>query len=156
MDDSKEDIGAAIERRFGAAIAKIADAEGPAAWPRSWSDLAVRGSCRTFQQRKVAPELVETLCALALTSPSKSDLQQRDIVIVDDRQIRAELDGLLATGPLAQHWIPSAPVLLVFCGNNRRQRQLHGWRDQPFANDHLDAFFNAAVDASIALSAHSL
>jgi nitroreductase len=153
MDDSKEDIGAAIERRFGAPIAKIADADGPAAWPRTWRDLAVRGSCRTFQERQVAPELVETLCALALTSPSKSDLQQRDIVIVDDRQIRADLDHLLTTGPLAQSWIASAPALLVFCANNRRQRQLHGWRDQPFANDHLDAFFNAAVDAGIALSA---
>jgi nitroreductase/FMN reductase [NAD(P)H] len=44
-------------------------------------------------------------------------------------------------------------ALLVFCGNNRRQRQLHAWRGKPFANDHLGAFFNAAVDAGIALSA---
>ena len=27
------------------------------------------------------------------------------------------------------------------------------WRDKPFANDHLDAFFNASIDAGIALSA---
>jgi len=39
----------------------------------------------------------------------------------------------------------------VFCGNNRRQRQIHQWRGHDFANDHLDAFFNAAVDAGIAL-----
>jgi hypothetical protein len=45
------------------------------------------------------------------------------------------------------------PNLLIFCGNNRRQRRVHTLRDRPFANDHLDAFFNAAVDAGIALSA---
>jgi nitroreductase/FMN reductase [NAD(P)H] len=104
----------------------------------------------------VAPELIDTLCALALSAPSKSDLQQRDIVIVDDRGIRTRIDELLTTGPLAQAWIPDAPAMLVFCGNNRRQRQIHEWRRKPFANDHLDAFFNAAVDAGIALTAFVL
>jgi hypothetical protein len=50
-------------------------------------------------------------------------------------------------------WPREAPAFLVFCGNNRRQRQLHQWRGHPFANDHLDAFFNAAIDAGIALAA---
>ena len=45
------------------------------------------------------------------------------------------------------------PALLVFLGNNRRQRQVHAWRGHAFANDHLDAFFNATVDAAIALEA---
>ena len=80
-------------------------------------------------------------------------MQQRDIVIIDDPTIRARINHLLSTGPLAQEWIPGAPALLVFCGNNRRQRQIHEWRGKRFANDHLDAFFNAAVDAGIALSA---
>jgi nitroreductase/FMN reductase [NAD(P)H] len=48
------------------------------------------------------------------------------------------------------------PALLIFCGNNRRQRLWHEWRGKPFANDHLDAFFNASVDAGIALSAFVL
>jgi nitroreductase/FMN reductase [NAD(P)H] len=47
----------------------------------------------------------------------------------------------------------NVPNLLLFCGNNRRQRRIHTLRDRHFANDHLDAFFNAAVDAAIALSA---
>ena len=52
-----------------------------------------------------------------------------------------------------QDWIPGCPHLLVFLGNNRRQRQVHAWRGHTFANDHLDAFFNATVDAAIALEA---
>ncbi|MGB7181068.1 MAG: nitroreductase family protein, partial [Burkholderiaceae bacterium] len=49
--------------------------------------------------------------------------------------------------------VVQSPVLIVFCGNNRRHRQIMAWRNQAFVNDHLDAFFNAAVDAGIALSA---
>ena len=153
MDDHKADTLACIERRFGARPDSGAEVEGPSTWPQAWVDLAGRGSCRAFTPQKVAPELIELLCALALSSPSKSDLQQRDIVIIEDAQIRGAIDHLLATGRLAQAWIPGAPALLIFCGNNRRQRQLHAWRGKPFANDHLDAFFNAAIDAGIALSA---
>jgi nitroreductase/FMN reductase [NAD(P)H] len=56
------------------------------------------------------------------------------------------------TALLGERWIETAPAFLVFCGNNRRQRQLQQWRSRPFPNDHLDAFFNAAVDAGIALA----
>ena len=153
MDEVMRKMRETLAHRFGAALPEIAEADGPSACPETWQKLASRGSSRYFLERPVAPELIETLCALALSSPTKSDMQQRDIVIVEDRAIRTRIDTLLATGPLAQEWIPGAPALLVFCGNNRRQRQIHAWRGKPFANDHLDAFFNASVDAGIALSA---
>ena len=111
--------------------------------------MAARGSCRRFADRAVDTALLRTLAAVALASPTKSDLQQRDIVLVADRALRDKLAGLVAD----QDWIAGAPAMLVFCGNNRRQRLIHQWRERPFANDHLDAFFNAAVDAGIALGA---
>lgn len=120
--------------------------------PDEWVRLAGRASCRHFRPDPVANNVLETLCALALSSPSKSDLQQRDIILVDDPALRRDLDTLLTGGPLGQAWISGAPHLVVFCGNNRRQRLIHEWRDHDFVNDHLDAFFNAAVDAGIALT----
>ena len=114
-----------------------------------FEQLAARGSCRRFKPEPVPTALIDTLCALALASPTKSDLQQRDIVIIEDAAIRARINALLAD----QEWIKAAPHFIIFLGNNRRQRQVHEWRGLPFANDHLDAFFNAAVDAGIALSA---
>ena len=114
--------------------------------------MASRGVCRRFRDDKVPDTLIETLAALALSSPTKSDLQQRDILIIDDPAIRDRIDTLLAD----QDWIPKAPHLAVFIGNNRRLRQVQAWTGIPFANDHLDAFFNAAVDAGIALSAFVL
>ena len=155
MDDGVKGMRAALAQRFGDEVADIPAGQGPDGCPQTWAGLARRGSCRRFSGRPVAPELIETLCALSLCAPTKSDLQQRDIVIVEGTA-RARIDELLSTGPLAQDWIPGAPVLLVFCGNNRRQRQLHEWRGKPFANDHLDAFFNASVDAGIALTAFVL
>jgi nitroreductase/FMN reductase [NAD(P)H] len=151
MTDNAAKLKEALATRFGEI-----DLAAPDTFPELWLQLAARGSCRHFTGQPVEPELIDTLCALALASPSKSDLQQRDIVIVDDPAIRARIDTLLTTGPLAQEWIGGAPALLVFCGNNRRQRQLHQWRGKPFVNDHLDAFFNAACDAAIALSAFVL
>ncbi len=111
--------------------------------------MASRSSCRQFTPETIDPDLLKTLCAIALASPTKSDLQQRDIVIIEDNTIRASINALFG-----QHsWITNAPVLLIFCANNRRQRQLASWREKPFPNDHLDAFFNASIDAGIALSA---
>jgi nitroreductase/FMN reductase [NAD(P)H] len=153
MDEAMKKMRETLAQRFGAALPEVAEGGGPSACPETWQLLAGRGSSRYFLERAVAPELIDTLCALALSSPTKSDMQQRDIVIVEDRAIRSRIDTLLTTGPLAQEWIPGAPAFLVFCGNNRRQRQIHQWRGKPFANDHLDAFFNASVDAGIALAA---
>ena len=110
--------------------------------------LAARRSHREYLERPVDPALIETLCAAALCAPTKSDLQQRDIVIVHDPALRSDINDLFPADP----WIGVAPAFLVFCGNNRRQRLLHQWRGRPFANDHLDAFFNAAVDAAVVLA----
>jgi nitroreductase/FMN reductase [NAD(P)H] len=92
--------------------------------------------------------LLETLCAVALSAPSKSDLQQADIVIVSDKGQREKLEALLPDNP----WVKAAPVFLVFCANNRRHRLLFQWRERPFVNDYLDPFFNASVDAGIVLA----
>jgi len=110
--------------------------------------LARRRSRRKYLDRPVDPALVETLAAAALCAPTKSDLQQSDVVIVRDPAMRRTIDPLFPEMP----WIAAAPAFLVFCGNNRRQRQIHEWRGRPFANDHLDAFFNATVDAAIVLA----
>jgi nitroreductase/FMN reductase [NAD(P)H] len=143
MTNDSEQLCNSLINRFGTLNFKV-----PLANPELHR-MASRGSCRQFDGKPVDSALVQTLCAVALASPTKSDLQQRDIVIVDDPGLRMEINGLFDK----RSWISEAPVLLIFCGNNRRQRQISDWRDKPFPNDHLDAFFNASVDAGIALSA---
>jgi len=112
------------------------------------ADMADRRVMRRYLDKPVDPALLETLCAVALSAPSKSDLQQADIVIVSDKAQREKLEALLPDNP----WVKAAPVFLVFCGNNRRHRLLFEWRGRPFVNDYLDPFFNAAVDTGIVLA----
>ncbi len=109
--------------------------------------IADHRTIRHYRDAPVSPELVRALCAVALSAPSKSDLQQCDIVIVQSALQRAAIAALLPDNP----WAAKAPAFLVFCGNNARQRQIHALRGHTFVNDHLDAFFNPGVDAGIVL-----
>jgi len=140
------DLAALLQHRFGDAPVVSPGTPGREALAR----LAAHRSHRSYAERPVDPALIRVVAAVALSAPAKSDLQQRDIVILEDPALRKRVTGLV-TGE--NPWLDKAPAFLVFCGNNRRQRQLHEWRGRPFANDHLDAFFNAAVDAGIALQA---
>jgi len=103
---------------------------------------------RCYSDRPVDPALVRLLCACALSAPSKSDLQQRDIVVVSDSDLRRRIAALLPHMP----WVGEAPAFLVFCTNGRRLPRIAELRDKPFPNDHLDLFFNAVGDAAIALA----
>lgn len=135
----------ALDHRFGPDAPDVPDLVSSSAF---LGQLAARRSHRDFKSDKLDPELVRSLCALALCAPAKSDMQQRDIVIVENADQRAKLMDIIP----GNRWMLSAPSFLVFCANNRRQRQIGEWREKPFVNDHLDAFFNASVDAGIALA----
>ena len=130
-----------LQQRFGDApdVPEVAE---------TLSDMAGRGVCRAYRDDPVDMALIRTLCGVALSSPSKSDLQQRDIVIVTDHAIRTDLDAITGFD-----WQPAAPVLLVFCANHERMHVCHRMAGIEMTNNHLDGFFNAAVDAGIALSA---
>jgi len=139
------DLNAALAARFADAPELAETRPGL----ETLAAMARHGSCRRFQARSVDAQVISLLAAVALSAPTKSDLQQRDIIVVREPALRQDIVALIDS----EGWVAAAPVLLVFCGNNQRQRRLHDWRGRPFANDHLDAFFNAAVDAAIALAA---
>lgn len=138
-------IEASLEERFGERVTVPGNlGDGGAALAR----LAARSVHRTYADRPVDPALVRLLCACALSAPSKSDLQQRDIIVVTDPQIRRAIADVLPHMP----WVRAAPVFLVFCANGGRVREVSALRAKPFANNHLDLFFNAVGDAAIALA----
>jgi nitroreductase len=143
-DTGLKAIAAALAERFGEDIAIDPALPGL----DELAQIAGHRSHRRFLPRAVAPDLLRLLCACALSAPSKSDLQQCDIVIVTDTAIRA---GIVATIP-DMPWIMDAPAFLVFVANGERLPMLARHNDKPFPNDHLDQFFNAAVDAAIVLA----
>ncbi len=115
---------------------------------KALAEIAGHCSHRRYLPRPIEPELLRLLCACALSAPSKSDLQQCDIVIVSDTAIRKAIVATIPDMP----WIMDAPAFLVFAANGARLPALAKLRGKPFPNDHLDQFFNAAVDAGIVLA----
>src|SRR5688500_9034958 len=132
--DAATRIKSALAERFGVELPV----------DRSWRGLdelaliAEHRSHRRYTDAAVEPALLRLLFTCALSAPSKSDLQQADIIHVMNRDKLRAIVELIPDMP----WIVQAPVVLVFCGNNRRIRQIGDWRGKPFANDHLDHFMN--------------
>src|SRR5580704_13113050 len=122
-DTEAKAIAAALAERFGEDIAIDPALPGL----NELAQIAGHRSHRRYLPRAIAPELLRLLCACALSAPSKSDLQQCDIVMV-------------------------TPAFLVFVANGERLPMLAKLHEKPFPNDHLDQFFNAAVDAAIVLA----
>ena len=134
----------AVNERFGTAVPVDPTLPGLTELQR----IAEHRSYRKFAAKPVDPALLRLLFACAFSAPSKSDLQQADVVHVADRAKVRAIAGLIPDMP----WIADAPVVLVFCGDNRRIRRVGEWRGKPFVNDHLDHFMNAAVDAGIIMT----
>ena len=133
----------ALDHRFGEAF----DIDPGWAGLDELARLAGRGTQRRYQARDLSPALLRLLCACALSAPTKSDLQQGELLIVEDAHQRRVLSDLMPD----QTWLRDAPAFVVVLANGRRLPQLCELRGKPFVNDHLDAFFNASVDAGIVL-----
>ena len=144
----REAVAAQIEQLLGERFGEGVTVDPALSGLETLATIAGHRSHRAYADRPIPRDLLRLLCACALSAPSKSDLQQADIVQVADPALRATIADLLPDNP----WVREAPVFLVFCGNNRRIRQVSELRGKTFANDHLDAFMNAAVDAGIVLS----
>jgi nitroreductase len=138
------DLRHALALRFGGDFPVDASLSGLDELAR----IAGHRTQRRYTDKPIEPALLRLLCACALSAPSKSDLQQCDILIVDDAATRTAIGDLITDMP----WIVAAPVFLVFLANGRRLKRIAELREKPFPNDHLDQFFNAAVDTGIVLA----
>ena len=143
MNDKPTTVAQLIEQRFGLPSTDGASlpAEGEIA------GLLAHRSQRRFLDKRVPDELLRVALAAAFSAPSKSDLQQCSVIVVEDPAVRAELNRLIN-----DDWVTAAPHLLVFCADGRRLPRIAEARGKPFPNDHLDAVLNAAVDTGIVLA----
>jgi len=144
MPDLATMIQAALSERFGERLKVDAGLSGLDEIAR----IAAHRVHRRYLARDIAPDLMRLLCACALSAPSKSDLQQADILVVRDKVKIHAIANLLPEMP----WIGETPVFLVFLANGRRLPQISKIRGKQFPNDHLDLFFNATVDAAIVMT----
>jgi nitroreductase len=114
------------------------------AWLRQ---VLLRRTHRRYSDRAVPESLVRLLLAAAFSASSKSDFQQASVLWLEDRTRRERLAALFPDMP----WIGTAPVFLVFLGDARRLEQLGRMHGHQVPNGGLEGFFNATVDAALAL-----
>lgn len=108
-----------------------------------------RSTQRRFRSDPVTDGLLKTLLACAQSAPSKSDLQQYSIIVVQNADKRHAIADLCRAG----RQMDEAPELLVFCADMRRGQKIAELRGHPHANNNMDTFLNAVVDAALAMQA---
>ena len=133
------DLAALIEARFGLATEAGRDMEADGVL----AQILRRRSFRKFTDEEVPEYMRAILLAAAQSASAKSDLQQYSIIDLRAQDSKDALAELCATD-----WMRDAPVLLVFCGDIRRAQRIAEMRTKPYAQNTLDSFFNAAVDAA--------
>ena len=133
----------AIARRFGDG--------GPSGEGAGDNDVIrrvlARKTVRRYSERMPSEELLDLLVASALSASAKSDFQQASILRVRDPQKRSAIGALFPAMP----WIGISPVFFVFLGDARRLQRIGELRGKPVQNGTLEGFFNASIDAALAM-----
>jgi FMN reductase [NAD(P)H] len=135
--------GSAIDRRFGDGGPS---AEGAADNPFIQRILS-RKTVRRYSDIAPGESLLDLLVAASLSASAKSDFQQASILRVDEPTRRTAIGALFPAMP----WIGAAPVFFVFLGDARRLQRIGELRGKPVRNGTLEGFFNASVDAALAM-----
>jgi FMN reductase [NAD(P)H] len=109
--------------------------------------VLARKTVRRYSDAVPSEDLLDLLIAAALSTSAKSDFQQASILRVTDSTQRAAIGKLFPGMP----WIGLSPVFFVFLGDARRLQRIGELRGKPVRNGTLEGFFNASVDAALAM-----
>jgi FMN reductase [NAD(P)H] len=133
----------AIERRFG-----DGGPSGDGAAENEFIHRVIsRKTVRRYSDVIPSEGLLDLLVAAALSTSAKSDFQQASILRVTDPVQRAAIGKLFPSMP----WIGLSPVFFVFLGDARRLQRVGQLRGKPVRNGTLEGFFNASIDAALAM-----
>jgi nitroreductase len=83
-----------------------------------------RRSVRVFGGDPVDDHLLQRILEAAGAAPSAGNLQSYEIYVVREKGLREQL----AAAALSQDFLATAPVVLVFCADERRNRTRYGVR----------------------------
>jgi FMN reductase [NAD(P)H] len=133
----------AIERRFG-----DGGPSGDGATANEFIQrVLTRKTVRRYSDVMPSDSLLDLLTATALSASAKSDFQQASILRVTNPAQRAAIGQLFPSMP----WIGLSPVFFVFLGDARRLQRIGELRGKPVRNGTLEGFFNASIDAALAM-----
>ena len=108
------DLEHLLQARFGQRFER--PAELTAAQVEALARIASHTTHRAWSDQAISEPLLQVLSACALSAPSKSFLQQADLIRVRRPDLREKFNQLIPSMP----WIADAPEFWVVCANGRR------------------------------------
>ena len=106
-----------------------------------------RRSIRKFLNKPISKELLTLLLAASQSAPSKSNLQQYSILVIQDQNIKNEISDLIGN----TKWALTAPIFLLYLADIRRNIKITNDRGYDHKNNNVDTFMNSVIDAALAM-----
>ncbi len=106
-----------------------------------------RRSIRKFLKKPISKELLTLLLAAAQSAPSKSNLQQYSILVIQDQNIKNEISNLIGN----TKWALTAPIFFLYLADIRRNIIITNDRGYEHKNNNVDTFMNGVIDAALSM-----
>ena len=106
-----------------------------------------RRSIRKFLNKPISKELLTLLLAAAQSAPSKSNLQQYSILVIQDQNIKNEISNLIGN----TKWALTAPIFFLYLADIRRNIKITNDRGYEHKNNNVDTFMNSVIDAALSM-----
>ncbi len=106
-----------------------------------------RRSIRKFLNKPISKELLSLILAAAQSAPSKSNLQQYSILVIQDLNIKNEISNLIGN----TKWALTAPIFFLYLADIRRNIKITNDRGYEHKNNNVDTFMNGVIDAALSM-----
>ena len=106
-----------------------------------------RASVRKFSKKNISKELLTLLLTAAQSAPSKSNLQQYSIMVIQNQSLKNEIAKLIGD----TKWALTAPVFLLFLADIRRNIKITNHKGYNHKNNNVDTFMNGVIDSALSM-----
>ena len=111
------------------------------------NSIISRASVRKFSKKNISKELLTLLLTAAQSAPSKSNLQQYSIMVIQNQSLKNEISKLIGD----TKWALTAPVFLLFLADIRRNIKITNHKGYNHKNNNVDTFMNSIIDAALSM-----
>ena len=92
--------------------------------------ISKRRSVRNFKNKAIPEEYIKKIIAAATMAPSGGNMQPWEFFVIREGEIKKQIvsatyTGYDTTGP-PQHWIESAPLIILVCVDQKRPASRYG------------------------------
>ena len=111
------------------------------------NSIISRASVRKFSKKNISKELLTLLLTAAQSAPSKSNLQQYSIMVIQNQSLKNEISKLIGD----TKWALTAPVFLLFLADIRRNIKITNHKGYNHKNNNVDTFMNGVIDSALSM-----